>query len=146
MSEKDLTWLTEISKNNIVILDAFTKPYALIPVTAFDEIEGVVVSYQNSDIAQIVSAELLFGAIDAKGKLPVSINEQFRVNDGLSTAKLNRLGFTVPENVGMNSAALAKIETYANTAISKKMTPGIEVLVARKGKSRLSEVIRLSHV
>ncbi|WP_309642580.1 glycoside hydrolase family 3 N-terminal domain-containing protein [Flavobacterium sp.] len=134
MSEKDLTWLTEIAKNNITILDAFTKPYALIPVTAFDEIEGVVVSYQNSDIAQIVSAELLFGAIDARGKLPVSINEQFKANDGLTTTKLNRLGFTVPENVGMNSTTLAKIENLANYAITKKMTPGIEILVARKGK------------
>ncbi len=134
MTEKDLFWLSEIAKNNIVILDAFTKPYALIPVTVFDEIEGVVVSYQNSDIAQIVSAEVLFGAVDAKGKLPVSINEQFKVNDGLTTTKANRLGFSVPENVGMNSTILAKIENIANKAIAKKMTPGMQILVARKGK------------
>jgi beta-glucosidase-like glycosyl hydrolase/CubicO group peptidase (beta-lactamase class C family) len=134
MTEKDLLWLSEIAKNNIVILDAFTKPYALIPVTIFDEIEGVVVSYQNSDIAQIVSAEVLFGAVDAKGKLPVSINEQFKVNDGLTTTKANRLGFSLPENVGMNSTILAKIENIANKAITKKMTPGMQILVARKGK------------
>ena len=134
ITEKDLLWLSEIAKNNIVILDAFTKPYALIPVTIFDEIEGVVVSYQNSDIAQIVSAEVLFGAVDAKGKLPVSINEQFKVNDGLTTTKANRLGFSVPENVGMNSTILAKIENIANKAITKKMTPGMQILVARKGK------------
>ena len=134
MTEKDLLWLSEIAKNNIVILDAFTKPYALISVTIFDEIEGVVVSYQNSDIAQIVSAEVLFGAVDAKGKLPVSINEQFKVNDGLTTTKANRLGFSVPENVGMNSTILAKIENIANKAITKKMTPGMQILVARKGK------------
>jgi len=133
-SEKDLQWLNEIAKNNIVILDAFTKPYSLIPVTTFDEIEGVVVSYQNSDVAQTVSAEVLFGAVGAKGKLPVTINEQFKVNDGLTTEKANRLGFDVPENVGMNSATLAKIENFANYAITKKMTPGLQILVARKGK------------
>ncbi len=133
-SDKDLLWLDAIAKNNIVILDAFTKPYSLIPVTTFDEIEGVVVSYQNSDIAQIVSAELVFGAVGAKGKLPVTINEQFKVNDGLTIEKGNRLGFDVPENVGMNSATLAKIENFANYAITKKMTPGLQILVARKGK------------
>jgi beta-glucosidase-like glycosyl hydrolase/CubicO group peptidase (beta-lactamase class C family) len=133
-SDKDLLWLQEIAKNNVVILDVFAKPYSLIPVPTFDEIEGVVVSYQNSDIAQTVSAELLFGAIEAKGKLPVSINEQFKVNDGIATEKLNRLGFTVAENVGMNSATLAKIENLANYAITKKMTPGMQILVARKGK------------
>ncbi|PWA04082.1 glycoside hydrolase family 3 N-terminal domain-containing protein [Flavobacterium psychrotolerans] len=133
-SETELLWLQEIAKKNIVILDVFAKPYSLLTIPTFDEIEGVVMSYQNSDIAQVVSAELIFGAIDAKGKLPVSINANFKVNDGLVTEKLNRLGFTVPENVGMNSVTLAQIDYFANLAINKKMAPGVQVLVARKGK------------
>jgi beta-N-acetylhexosaminidase len=133
-SETELLWLQEIAKKNIVILDVFAKPYSLLPIATFDEIEGVVMSYQNSDIAQVVSAELLFGAIEAKGKLPVSINTHFKVNDGLSTEKLNRLGFSTPENVGMNSVTMSKIDNFANFAITNKMTPGIQILVARKGK------------
>lgn len=133
-TETELLWLQEIAKNNVVILDVFTKPYSLNTILNFDEIEGVVLSYQNSDIAQIVSAELLFGAIDAKGRLPVSISTNFKVNDGLTTEKLNRLGFSTPENVGMNSETLSKIDHFATYAISNKMTPGIQVLVARKGK------------
>ncbi len=85
--------MKEIAKHNKVILDVFAKPYSLLPIDDFDDIEGLVVSYQNSDISQVVSAELLFGAIDAKGKLPVSINNFFKVNDGLTTEKLNRLAF-----------------------------------------------------
>jgi beta-glucosidase-like glycosyl hydrolase/CubicO group peptidase (beta-lactamase class C family) len=123
-----------LAKNNNVILDVFAKPYSLLPIINFDDIEGLIVSYQNSTIAQIVSAELIFGAIEARGKLPVSIHSSFKVNDGLSTEKLNRLGFTTPENVGMNSAILSKIDVIANKAINGKMTPGIQVLVARKGK------------
>ncbi|MFV8323999.1 glycoside hydrolase family 3 N-terminal domain-containing protein [Flavobacterium sp. LS2R12] len=123
-----------LAKNNNVILDVFAKPYSLLPITNFDDIEGLLVSYQNSTIAQIVSAELIFGAIEAKGKLPVSINNNFKVNDGLATEKLNRLGFTTPENVGMNAEILSKIDGIANKAINGKMTPGIQVLVARKGK------------
>ncbi|MNF50162.1 putative periplasmic esterase [compost metagenome] len=103
-------------------------------MASFDEIEGLIVSYQNSAISQEVAAELIFGAIDAKGKLPVSINDNFKVNDGLSTQKLNRLGFTAPENVGMSSAKLSQIDVLAQKAISGKMAPGIQVLVARKGK------------
>lgn len=133
-TDLELFWLQKIAKNNRVILDIFAKPYSLLPITNFDDIEGLVVSYQNSDIAQEVSAELLFGAIEAKGKLPVSINSNFKVNDGLSTEKLNRLGFTAPENVGMNPLILAQIDRLAQKAIDGKMTPGIQVLVARKGK------------
>jgi len=132
-TDAELLWLQEIAKHNKVILDIFSKPYSLLPITNFDDIEGLVVSYQNSDISQVVSAELLFGAVDAKGKLPVSINTAFKVNDGLSTEKLNRLAFTTPENVGMNPQVLSKIDAIAQKAIDGKMAPGMQVLVARKG-------------
>ncbi|MCL6462827.1 MAG: serine hydrolase [Flavobacterium micromati] len=132
-NEAELLWLQKMAKENIVILDIFTKPYTLLPITNFDEIEGLVVSYQNSDVSQVVSAELLFGAIEAKGKLPVSINKSFKVNDGLATVKLNRLGFTTPENEDMNPLILSKIDSIAQKAINGKMTPGMQVLVARRG-------------
>ncbi len=134
LTDKELFWLSEISKNNVTILDVFTKPYSLIPIAYFDEIEGVVVSYQNSDIAQTVSAEVIFGAIESKGKLPVSINTEFKAGYGLSTQKSGRLGFALPENAGMDSSILARVESYTNYAIYKKMTPGVQVLIARKGK------------
>lgn len=133
-SETELNWLEQIASKNKVILDVFTKPYTLLTVPTFENIEGVVVSYQNSDIAQVVSAELLFGAIEAKGKIPVSINNHFLVNDGLATEKLNRLGFTAAENKNMDPAILNKIDAIAQKAIDGKMAPGMQVLVARKGK------------
>ncbi len=133
-TEKELIWLKEIAKNNTVILDVFGRPYSLLPITDFNEIESIIVSYQNGDIAQEVSAQIIFGAVASKGKLPVSINENFKVNDGLETNKINRLGFTSPENVGMNSKILSQIDVLAKKAIDNKMTPGIQILVARKGK------------
>lgn len=133
-TETELVWLNKIAENNNVILDVFTKPYSLSPITNFDSIEGIVVSYQNSDIAQEVSAELLFGAIESQGKLPVSVNEQFPVNTSITTEKLNRLGFTAPLNVGMSQEVLSKIDAVAKKAIDGKMTPGIQLLVARRGK------------
>ena len=133
-SETELAWLQDIAKKNTVILDAFAKPYSLSTIPNFEDFEGVVMSYQNSDFSQIVGAELLFGAIESQGKLPVSINEEFKDGYGLNTEKLNRLGFTAPENVGVSPRVLSKIDELAKKAISGKMTPGIQVLVARRGK------------
>ncbi|TGD59446.1 glycoside hydrolase family 3 N-terminal domain-containing protein [Flavobacterium humi] len=133
-TEKELDWLQKLAANNNVILDVFAKPYTLLPIKSFDSIKSVIVTYQNGDIAQQVSAELIFGAIEAKGKLPVSIGTFFKVGDGLATQKLDRLGFTAPENVGMSTEGLAKIEAIAQKAIDGKMTPGAQILVARKGK------------
>lgn len=91
-----------------------------MPLANYSEIEGLIVSYQNNDVAQQVSAELIFGAIEAKGKLPVSINDNFKVNDGLSTERLNRLGFTTPENVGMSSEKLTKIDALVQKPLQGK--------------------------
>ncbi|WP_396193726.1 glycoside hydrolase family 3 N-terminal domain-containing protein [Flavobacterium sp.] len=133
-TEAELQLIDKIAAQKKVILDCFTKPYTLSKIQNFDAIEGVVVSYQNAEIAQEVSAELIFGAIQSKGKLSVSINDEFTAGHGLTTDKLNRLGFATPENVGMSSEKLHQIEKLANKAIEGKMTPGMQVLVARKGK------------
>ncbi|WP_444647743.1 glycoside hydrolase family 3 N-terminal domain-containing protein [Flavobacterium columnare] len=133
-SEKDLLWLEKIAAQNHVILDVFVKPYTLLKIKSFDNIKGLIVSYQNGDIPQTISAELIFGAIESKGKLPVSIKEHFKVGEGLSTEKINRLGFSSPEGVGMSFNKLKEIDDIVKKAIDDKITPGAQVLVARKGK------------
>ncbi|MGL2967420.1 glycoside hydrolase family 3 N-terminal domain-containing protein [Flavobacterium sp. XGLA_31] len=130
----ELLIIDKLASEKKVILDCFAKPYAISNCLTFDKMKAVVVSYQNNEVAQEVSAELLFGAIEAKGKLPVSINGTFKVGDGESTEKLNRLGFAAPENVGMSSEKLKQIEVYAKKAIDNMMAPGMQILVARKGK------------
>lgn len=131
---KEMLWINQIAKQNDVILTCFTKPYSLTNLKNFEDIETIVVAYQNNDIAQTIAPQIIFGAMGAKGKLPVSIDDEFKVNEGIETLEIKRLGFSIPENVGMNSKVLTKIDSIANYAISKKMTPGIQVVVARKGK------------
>ncbi|WP_242086930.1 glycoside hydrolase family 3 N-terminal domain-containing protein [Aestuariivivens sediminis] len=132
-SEEELDWITQISKSHTVILDIFVKPYALIDLNDVTDIEAVVVSYQNSIIAQKKSAQLLFGAIPSKGILPVSAGDYFKVGDGVFNNAIERLRYGLPERVGMNSERLNKIDSVAQMAIKEKMTPGIQLLIARKG-------------
>jgi len=134
LTVSEIQLIDSVAKNKKVIMDCFAKPYSLSRILNFGELEGIIVSYQNGDVAQEVSAELIFGAVDAKGLLPVSINSSFKAGDGISTQKLNRLGFSTPERVGMSSEKLKQIETYAQKAIDNKMAPGMQILVARKGK------------
>lgn len=134
LTASELQLIDSIAVKKKVIIDCFAKPYSLSKIANFEAIEGVIVSYQNGDVAQEVSAELIFGAVASKGKLPVSINGSYTAGDGLFTEKLNRLGFTTPENVGMSSEKLNHIEKLAYKAIDGKMAPGMQILVARKGK------------
>ena len=133
-TETELTWLYEIARTHTVILDAFVKPYALSDLATIENIEGIVVSYQNSKIAQQKSAQLIFGAIEAKGVLPVSIGAYFKAGDGIPNNALKRLSYTIPERVGMDSEKLKKVDALAQSAVDGMMTPGIQLLIARKGK------------
>ncbi len=133
-SDKELVWLYEIARTNTVILDAFVKPYALSDLKTIENFESIIMSYQNSKIAQQKSAQLIFGAIEAKGVLPVSSGEFFKEGDGITFSSLSRLGYSIPERVGMSSEKLEKLDSVANHAVSEQMTPGIQLLVARNGQ------------
>ncbi len=133
-TNKQLVWLHEIAQSHKVILDAFVKPYALADLKTIANIESIVLSYQNSEIAQRKSAQIIFGALAAKGVLPVSIGQHFKVGDGISYNEIKRLAYAIPERVGMSSEKLKKIDSIAQLAVNRKMTPGIQLLVARKGK------------
>jgi len=132
--EKEKVWLYEMARTNNVILDVFARPYALIDLMTIENIEAVVMSYQNSEISQQKSAQALFGAISAKGELPVSLGDHFKVGDGISYNSLSSLSYGLPERVGMSSERLNRLDSIAQYAVDQKMTPGIQLLVARKGK------------
>ncbi len=133
-TNKELVWLQEIAREKSVVLDVFASPYSLLQIKSFANIEGLIVSYQNSKISQEVSAQILFGAITAKGKLPVSIGTEFKEGFGLASTNLSRFEYTIPEAVGMSSIKLAAIDKMADTIINQKMAPGLQVFVARNGK------------
>ena len=133
-NQKELAWLYEIARTNTVILDVFARPYALNDLKTIENIEGIVMSYQNSKIAQEKSAQVIFGAIGSKGKLPVSAGPNFPVGTGESLNSLMNLSYGLPEHVGMDSELLKRLDSIAEYAVDNRMTPGIQLLVARKGK------------
>ncbi|WP_298263962.1 glycoside hydrolase family 3 N-terminal domain-containing protein [uncultured Lutibacter sp.] len=133
-NNKELVWLYEIARTNKVVLNIFASPYSLLQIKTFENIEGLVVSYQNSELSQEISAQIIFGALEAKGKLPVSINNTFAEGEGLKSTSLKRLAYSIPEEVGLSSKKLNKIDSMANIVIKDQMAPGLQVLVARKGK------------
>lgn len=133
-TENELVWIHEIALKHKVILNVFARPYALSDIRSSTNIDGILISYQNNKIAQEKSAQIIFGALGAKGRLPVSAGKEFPEGTGFITQPIQRLAYGSPESVGMSSFRLTKIDSIAQTAISKKMTPGMQVLVARKGK------------
>lgn len=131
VTSSTVEFLQKLSRRTKVVVVVFGTPYAL---KFFDSMEWVLESYEDNPATQDLSAQALFGAFGLKGKLPVTASERSRFDMGIETAPLNRLGYAIPEEVGLNSDTLARIARIAREAIEEGATPGCVVLVARKGK------------
>ena len=115
------------------VVDVFANPYSLAYFSRLDRAHAVIMSYEDTPLAQEYSAQLIFGGISARGRLPVTASPGFRAGQGVFTAK-TRLGFGIPEQEGMNSEVLMGIDSVVQLAIREKATPGCQVLVARNGR------------
>lgn len=133
-TDMETVWLAEISRLKTTVLTTFARPYALLGLRTTTNLNAIVVGYQNSKPAQEKAAQMIFGALGFKGRLPVSIGNEFPEGTRFITRPISRLTYGIPESEGMSSVQLQRIDSLANVAISKKMTPGMQVLVARNGK------------
>ncbi|MFV0591755.1 MAG: glycoside hydrolase family 3 N-terminal domain-containing protein [Draconibacterium sp.] len=107
--------------------------YALKHFTNIHHAKGLILAYQGTDIARELSAQLIFGAFGANGKLPVTVDQRFRVNDGITVQANQTFSYTIPEEVGMSSEKLDLIDTIAKMGIEEKAYPGCQILVAKDG-------------
>lgn len=130
----EIQLIQQISASNDVILSVFARPYTLLNIKDYSNINNVIVGYQNHDFAQIATAEVIFGALGAKGELPVSIHSSMPVGTGFKTTAIERLGYAQPGTMGFNPVKLNKIDDLAKQAIANNMTPGLQILVAKEGK------------
>lgn len=127
-------FVKKLSFQNKMILNLFANPYALQNFAEASLADALMVSYQNHKDAESLSAQIIFGALGAKGRLPVQANGLFEAGFGLNTPHLNRMGYALPGEVGLNKDELSKVELLVKEAIQKKATPGCQLLVARHGK------------
>ncbi len=99
-----------------------------------DDYPTLMTGYVNSNETLKIIPQIIFGGLQANGVLPFTASTSCKEGMGVEIKNLARLSYSIPEEVGMDSKVLQKIETIAQEAISLKATPGCNVLVARNGK------------
>ena len=104
----------------------------------------LIVHYDNEALTQDVTAQAVFGAIDIDGFLPVSVSDRWVYGHGIERKNLERLGYGVPEMVGLSSDTLALIDQAMKDMMRIGAAPGGQVLIARDNKivfqTKLSKV------
>jgi len=131
LTPEEQSWLTNLAAHKKTVICSFAAPDKWVSnLSATTWVEG----YDDLEASQQMTAQLIFGGIQAQGKLLYSAGK-FRKGFGLTTGKPIRLKYTVPEDAGMNGTYLNNtIDSLVSDAIAQQAFPGCVVLVAKDGK------------
>ena len=126
-------------KNVIVVITC--KPYEIhnygMAIT-HKHVKAVVLTYENSTLAEDYAAQTIFGGNAANGNLPISLafegkKTRYDAGHGIHY-DANRLGYSIPAEVGLDNRLTAQIDSVCRLGVQQHAFPGCQVIVARHGK------------
>lgn len=127
--------LTKILSGKNAISVFFGNPYALVNFPYLKNAQGLLLAFQDDKEAEELAAQLIFGAIDGTGKLPISVKDLYPIQTGITSRNIQRLKYTLPEEVNISSTYLEHlIDSITGLGIRSKAFPGCQVLIAKVGK------------
>jgi beta-N-acetylhexosaminidase len=125
----ELQLISQLEAGNNTITLYFGNPYA---VKNSCNAKNILACYEDDEIFQEAAADILQGLNTPKGKLPVTVCDNFKFGNGIVLSAY--LPVVNPSAVGIKEDKLKEIDAVAAGAIKKKAFPGCVVLAAKDGK------------
>lgn len=129
ISKAAVTLATQLQKQTSAITFVFGNPYV---IKNWCDAKNLVACYEDDEIVQNTAADLLQGKIAAKGKLPVTVCDDYKFGTGIVSS-----GFFLSQpnkEASLNSAKLTAVDSIINDAIAQGAAPGAVALVIKNGK------------
>jgi beta-N-acetylhexosaminidase len=135
-----------INDANLKTIEQFSKlPNATIclfgNIVSFPQWKGIenfkaiLACYQNTKYTEEAAAQIIFGGLPAKGKLPITLNDKYKEGAGIATSA-NRISYGIPDQVKVNGNKLNYlIDSIVNKGLTEKAYPGAVVQVIKNGKT-----------
>jgi beta-N-acetylhexosaminidase len=130
ISKPAVDLVTQLQQQTNAVTFVFGNPYA---IKNWCGAKNIIACYEDDEIVQNTAIDLLQGKITAKGKLPVTVCDEFKYGSGLVAAGFF-LPRTNPDEAGLDPVKLNAIDSITNDAIEKGAMPGAVVLVVKDGK------------
>lgn len=134
LADTDARFLARLDLQAPVIYACFT-PYRILQTAeaAMVKSSAVVLAHSaEADLQQHV-ARLLVGKESANGRLSMSIGETFPVGTGCDITPGMEQGDYIPEDYGMKSYVLQRIDAIAAKGVAAGAYPGCRILVLKDG-------------
>lgn len=119
-----------------IIYVFFTSYRAMQPlVPALNQASAVVLGHSSeADIQQYV-AGVIFAKVPAQGKLSMSIGNLYQAGEGSVITPGMKPGRIIPEDLGMKSNELHRIDAIVKGGLAAGAYPGCQVLVLKDGQT-----------
>jgi len=130
ISKPAVELVTKLQQQTNAVTFVFGNAYA---IKNWCDAKNIVACYEDDDIIQNTAIDLLQGKITPKGKLPVTVCDEFKYGSGNVSSGFF-LPRTNPDEAGLDPVKLNVIDSIAADAIEKGATPGAVVLVVKDGK------------
>ncbi len=129
-----LSVMRQIAELNRSAVIWFGNPYGIARLDMSARPTTLLVAYQDNSYTHHTAVQVLFGALGASGRLPVTVNAAYPEGYGIKTPGGIRLQFGFPENAGLSSERLiGKVDSIVQAGLDTLAYPGCQVLIARKG-------------
>lgn len=116
------------------ILCVFGNAYVLGRLQGLKNYDAIVEGYEDTNLPLQQTAQKIYGGQLFTGQLPVSILPEFNLDQGVVTRDVIRLKYTIPEDAGISTLKLAKIDSAMVQAIRDSVFPGAQIVIAKDGK------------
>lgn len=130
ISKAAVDLVTQLQQQTNAITFVFGNCYAIKNWCAA---KNIVACYEDNDIIQNTAIDLLQGKITAKGKLPVTVCDEFQYGYGIVAANYFLPRANADES-GLDPVRLNTVDSIVYDAIDKGAAPGGVVLVVKDGK------------
>lgn len=128
-------FIRDLSKRVDLVYTIFGKAELAVTFPYIEQAKAVLYTPNTNPYTQSLAAQIHFGAMGTLGKLSQPIGSTYKINDGIISKGQLRLGYSLPELTGTNSAFLTQnIETIVQEGIDSMAYPGAQVLVAKNGQ------------
>lgn len=126
-------WVKHIPLEMDHILLLAGNPLVLKNDDVSSDVDALVVSYENHELALDRLGQFVMGAFESKGTLPISINDVWSAGYGVHVEWGGRLKYGSPYEFGISSEKLAQIDTAINRSIADGVFPGCQIVAAYDG-------------
>ena len=129
--QRVFNFINDLGKHKQVIIALFGDARSLVKLNSVNS--PIIWCEKHTPEGAALVAQAIFGGVGIENYLQQDYGSNFCEGSGYRTRK-TRLGYSVPEALGINSEDLNPIKTIAQEAIQAKATPSAVAMVVKEGQ------------